>query len=98
MPLRQISWMAERRWEEIPHERREDYWEPFEARFQFRRGTRHGRWHAIREATPSVTLDLSPVVDRGQSEFAAGQQAVNAIALLAMTRATAVAERLLVLD
>lgn len=91
--------MTEPAWEQIPPERYDDYWAPFDARFQFRAGVRPDQWPAIREPAPSVTFDLSPVfVDSGRSGFAAGQDAVNALGLLAMTRVTAVTERLLVLD
>jgi hypothetical protein len=90
--------MTEASWEEIPHEQYEDYWAPFDARFQFRAGIQPERWPAIQEPAPSVTLDLAPVFNGRQSEFAAGQRAINAIALLAMIRVTAATERLLVLD
>src|SRR6267154_900611 len=90
--------MTEAPWEEIPHEQYQDYWAPFDARFQFRASIQPERWPAIQEPAPSVTLDLGPVFNGHPSEFAAGQQAINAITLLAMIRVTAATERLLVLD
>jgi hypothetical protein len=74
----------------------EDFWGPFDARFEFRPNT----WQhpGITEPTPSVTVDLAPIFVSKPAEFAAAEGAVNALALLAMTRVFAPTERLLVLD
>jgi hypothetical protein len=82
--------------EQIPTENYEAFWAPFDARFDFRPNTCQ---HAgITEPTPSVTVDLAPVFAARQAEFAAVRDAVNALALLAMTRVFDPSERLLVLD
>lgn len=90
--------MVEPAWEEISPERDEDYWAPFDERFQFRAGMQPERWPGIRESAPSVTFDLSSVFRGDQAEFGAGRRAINALALVAMVRTVPVTERLLVLD
>jgi hypothetical protein len=90
--------MTEPAWEEIRQERYEDYWTPFDERFQFWADMQPERWPAIREPSPSVTFDLSSVSGGGQADFGAGQKAINALALVAMVRTVAATERLLVLD
>jgi Protein of unknown function (DUF2716) len=45
-----------------------------------------------------VTVDLAPIGTSGRVDVAAAEHAVNALALLAMTRVFASTERLLVLD
>ena len=86
--------MTDAAWEQVPLENYEDFWEPFDARFHFRRTQQR----AIDEPSPSVTFDLAPIFASVPAQFAAAQQAVNAQALLAMTRAFGAAERLIVLD
>lgn len=84
-------------WEEISSERYEDFWAPFQARFDFSpRYTEPGP--AIVEPQPSVTIDLGPLFTSPRPTFAAGRAAVNALALLAMTQAFPDSERILVLD
>jgi hypothetical protein len=79
-------------WEEIPLDRYDDYWGPFAQRFGFAPA------HGIDEPAPSVTIDLAPIFDAGQARFNAGERAVNALAVLAMTGAFPPDQRLLVLD
>jgi Protein of unknown function (DUF2716) len=83
-------------WEQIPSENYEDFWGPFDARFSFR----PSMWQhpGIEEPAPSITMDLAPIFAGTPAEFAAGENAVNALALVAMTRAFTAAERLVVLD
>jgi hypothetical protein len=84
-------------WEQISFDRYEDFWEPFDTKFDFRpSSTPTGP--AIAEPEPSVTIDLGPVFVGPSPTFAAGKAAVNALALLAMTKALPAEERLLVLD
>jgi hypothetical protein len=84
-------------WERITLDHNRDFWDPFDARFHF-----HPRFRqpgpAIIEPKPSTTVDLSPLFTNPGPVFAAGQAAVNALALLAMTQAFPVSQRLLVLD
>ena len=74
-------------------------WVPFAERFGFRAGTTSEAWPGIAEPHPSVTIDLGPIfrdTDHGRS--AAGQRALNALGLLAMTTSFDIDVRLLVLD
>jgi Protein of unknown function (DUF2716) len=75
-----------------------EYWDQFESTFGFRASTTPDRWPAIREPTPSITLDLTPLFDGGPSTFATGEQAVNALALLSMVEVFTDQEPLVVLD
>jgi hypothetical protein len=85
-------------WQQIEPESYEDHWTPFDSRFTFRpRSGQHGE-PAINEPAPSLTIDLAPIFAKGSSEFAAAQNAVNALGLLAMTRTFPESQRLLVLD
>ncbi len=81
-------------WERIRSEKYEDFWGPFDARFHFRPKEHPG----ITEPAASVTVDLTPIFAGTPAEFAAGQSAVNAVALAAMTRVFAATDRLVVLD
>jgi hypothetical protein len=74
-----------------------DFWDPFDAKFDFRPDFRTPG-PTIIEPEPSVTIDLSPLFAGPGPTFAAGRAAINAIALFAMTQAFAADERLLVLD
>ncbi|RGA00563.1 DUF2716 domain-containing protein [Microbispora triticiradicis] len=85
-------------WQQIEPERYDDFWAPFDARFSFRPGYEQNDQAAIREPIPSVTVDLAPVFAGEPAQFAAAEHAVNALGLLAMTRAFPTAQRLLVLD
>jgi hypothetical protein len=83
-------------WEQIPIENYEDFWGPFDARFNFR--PKVWQHPGINEPSPSVTVDLAPIFDGSPAEFGAGENAVNALALVAMTRVFASTEQLVVLD
>ena len=72
----------------------EDFWGQFNDRFPYFRPSHPG----ITEPVPSVTVDLAPIFSSERAQFAAATVAVDALALLAMTRVFAPAERLLVLD
>lgn len=85
-------------WREIPPERYEEHWARFDARFDFRACHEPHGEPAINEPTPSVTFDLAPVFAGEGAQFAAGNDAVNALGLLAMTRAFTASRPLLVLD
>jgi Protein of unknown function (DUF2716) len=89
--------VTEAAWEQIPDEEYEDFWAPFDGRFRFRPRMQES-WAGIEEPPGSVTIDLSPIFAGQGSQFAAGEAAVNALALLAMTEAFPVDQRLLVLD
>lgn len=80
-------------WEQIPLEEYDTYWGPFEERYGFFPG------HGIDEPAPSVTIDLAPIFEAGgQAAFNAGERAVNALVMVALTRAFPEEQRLLVLD
>ncbi|MER6171152.1 DUF2716 domain-containing protein [Streptosporangium sp. NPDC001681] len=85
-------------WQQIEIERYEDGWTPFDARFAFRPYSRRDGEPAISEPTPSLTIDLAPIFASDPAQFTAAQNAVNALGLLAMTRAFAESQHLLVLD
>ncbi|MBG0831646.1 DUF2716 domain-containing protein [Planomonospora sp. ID67723] len=86
-------------WQQIESERYEDFWAPFDARFDFRPSPEPYDEPAINEPAPSITIDLSPIFAiSGSAQFAAAQDAVNTLGLLAMTRVFAPSQRLLVLD
>lgn len=89
--------MTDVAWEEIRDEEYETFWAPFDARFQFRPGVQDNG-AGIDEPPGSVTIDLSPIFTGQHSQFAAGGNAVNALALLAMTEVFPDDQRLLVLD
>jgi hypothetical protein len=72
-------------WEPIPMDSDDTYWTPFYERFDFRPGMQS--WPAITEPIPSVTIDLGPIFSSSQPQFAAGADAVNGLALLALVRA-----------
>ncbi|MDP9387329.1 MAG: DUF2716 domain-containing protein [Actinomycetota bacterium] len=74
------------------------YWDQFDATFGFRASAKPDRWPAINEPGPSVTIDLTPIFDGTASTFSAGEQAVNALALLAMVEVFNEGEELVVLD
>ncbi len=86
--------MVDAAWEEILSEDYEDFWGPFGKRFKFRPREHPG----IDEPTTSVTVDLAPIFAGTPAEFAAGESAVNALALTAMTRVFAATDRLVALD
>jgi hypothetical protein len=43
-------------------------------------------WPAIDEPRPSVTVDLGPIFAGSHAQFAAGANAVDSLALVALTR------------
>jgi hypothetical protein len=88
--------MVHAAWEEVPAENYEDFWGPFHARFNFRPKLRE--YPGIDEPAPSITMDLAPIFGGTPAEYAAGEQAVNALGLAAMTRVFADNDRLVVLD
>ncbi len=71
-------------WEPIPMDADDTYWDPFYERFAFRPGMRS--WPAIDEPRPSVTVDLGPIFAGSHAQFAAGANAVDSLALVALTR------------
>jgi Protein of unknown function (DUF2716) len=83
-------------WEQIPAENDEDFWGPFVACFNFR--SKVSQHPGISEPSPSVTVDLAPIFDGPPAEFGAGEDAINDLALVAMTRVFTATERLVVLD
>ncbi|GIH13386.1 DUF2716 domain-containing protein [Rugosimonospora africana] len=89
--------MTEAAWETIPGERDDDFWALFDARYRFRPKMRENGT-GIDEPPGSVTIDLSPIFAGQRSQFAAGEDALNALALLAMTEVFSADQRLLVLD
>jgi hypothetical protein len=72
------------------------YWDPFHQRFAFRPGMRS--WPAIDEPRPSVTVDLGPIFAGSHSQFAAGADAINSLALVALTRVLGPDTSVVVLD
>jgi hypothetical protein len=88
--------VTEAAWEEIPGERYEDFGHRFDTRYRFRPRMQESE-AGIDEPLGSVTIDLSPIAGQ-RSQFAAGEEAVNALSLLAMTEIFPVDQRLLVLD
>lgn len=82
-------------WEVLPGERYDELWAPFNDRYGFVPGATP----AIDEPSPSVTFDLSGFFTASeQSAFNATERAVNALALLAMTRVFGPGDRVLALD
>ncbi|WP_326999983.1 DUF2716 domain-containing protein [Dactylosporangium sp. NBC_01737] len=82
-------------WDVAPPDRYDELWAPFIARYGFVPGA----VPAIDEPTPSVTFDLSGFFTAAeQSAFTATERAVNALALLAMTRVFGPDERVVALD
>ncbi len=71
---------------------------PFDARFEFSPSMDPSAWPAIREPSPSVTIDLSRIFDHEGPRFAAGAQAVDSFGLYAFTCVTEVDEEFVVLD
>jgi hypothetical protein len=94
-PVRYRRHLPDEAWEQIPFEN-DDFWTLFETSFNFRPSV--NRFPGITEPTPSVTVDLAPVLTSGRVDVAAAEHAVNALSLLAMTRVFAPTEWLLVLD
>jgi hypothetical protein len=78
--------------EHIPLEEHDDHWKPFKERYGFFPG------HGIDEPAPSVTVDLTPIFEGDQARFNAGERAVDALVVLALTRVFPADQRLLVLD
>lgn len=85
-------------WVQLALDEYETYWEPFNERFGFTPGMDPSRWPAIREPSPSVTIDLSPIFDHEGSRFASGARAVDAMGLYAFTCVTRPGDELVVLD
>jgi hypothetical protein len=85
-------------WAQLDLDMYETYWSPFDARFGFRPGVDPSTWPAIREPSPSVTIDLSSIFEHDGPRFAAGARAVDALGLYALTCVTEVGDELLVLD
>jgi hypothetical protein len=71
-----------------------DPWATFETRFAFTPGARP----AIDEPSPSVTIDLAPIFGDDQARFNAGETAVNAITLVALTKVFHPGQPLFVVD
>jgi uncharacterized protein DUF2716 len=61
----------------------DDQWDRFERRFGFQASPWPDGWPAVREPTPSITFDLSPIFDREGPHFASGVHALNAEVLRA---------------
>lgn len=87
--------MATQAWIEADYE---SAWSAFQDKVGFRPGIYPDTWPAIREPTPSITLDLSPIAGASEARFKAGVAAVNSLSLYAFTHVTAPDERLLFLD
>ena len=85
-------------WQELARDEYNRLWDNFEDRFGFNPGVAPETWPAIREPTPSVTIDLSPIFAADRPRFAAGQQAVNSLTLRALTWTFADTERFVALD
>ncbi|WP_433731906.1 DUF2716 domain-containing protein [Actinoplanes sp. CA-051413] len=83
-------------WEPIPMDADDTYWDPFYQRFAFRPGMRS--WPAIEEPRPSVTVDLGPIFAGSHAQFAAGADAINSLALVALTRVLDPDTSIVVLD
>jgi Protein of unknown function (DUF2716) len=85
-------------WAQVDLDKYETYWTPFDAKFRFRPGVDPSSWPAIREPSPSVTIDLTPVFENEGAVFASGAEVVNSLSLYAFTTLTATDEELVVLD
>jgi hypothetical protein len=83
-------------WALLDHEARERAWEAFEARFGFRASTQPEGWPAINEPTPSVTFDLSVIVDGPRR--GAASDAINAETLRCFVWALGEETELIALD
>lgn len=82
--LAETTALARPAWEPIPMDTDDTYWTPFYQRFAFRPGMRS--WPAIDEPRPSVTIDLGHVFAGSHGQFAASADAINSLALMALTR------------
>lgn len=85
-------------WTELGAGSHDRYWTRFEQLFDFRAVTAPPGWPAIREPTPSLTIDLSPIFARSGPEFIEGQAAVNGEVARAFTSCLPDRRRLIVLD
>jgi hypothetical protein len=63
----------------------EQFWTPFDNKFQFRPGIDPATWPAIIEPAGAVTLDLAPIYQRDETGLAADEDAVNQLTLEALT-------------
>jgi Protein of unknown function (DUF2716) len=63
----------------------EQFWTPFDNKFQFRAGMDAAAWPAIIEPAGAVTLDLAPIFQRDETGFAADEDAINQLTLEALT-------------
>ena len=82
-------------WEPIPIDA-DVYRTPFYERFAFRPSI--SSWPAIEEPRPSVTVDLEPIFAGGPARFGAGADAINSLALVALTRLLDSDTSIIVLD
>jgi hypothetical protein len=85
-------------WQKLGSGAYERHWASFEDQFGFRPGTSADTWPAIREPTPSVTIDLSPIFVADRAQFASAEHAVNSLTLRALTWAFPATERFVVMD
>ncbi|MCP3995596.1 MAG: DUF2716 domain-containing protein [bacterium] len=85
-------------WAEFePHEY-DQLWTAFYSTFDFRASTDSDMWPGIREPSPSVTIDLTPIVELGDAQFVAATSMLDLTALYAFTAAWPADQRLAVLD
>lgn len=89
--------MTETAWEELGRGHYEDLWTPFDTRYHFNPRT-YEHETGISEPPGSVTFDLGPLFSGSEAQFAAGQDAVNALALLAMVEVLPIDQPMFVLD
>jgi hypothetical protein len=83
-------------WEPIPMDVDDRYWTPFHERFAFRPGMESRP--AIDEPRPSVTIDIGPVFAGSHPQFSAAANAVDSLALVALTKVLAPDTSVVVLD
>ncbi len=87
---------AQPAWEPITMDADDTYWTAFYQRFSFRPGMQS--WPAIDEPRPSVTIDLEPIFTGDHARFEAGADAINSLALVALTRVLEPDTSVVVLD
>lgn len=79
-----------------PHGYRRHVLDPLLPAFCF--PARHAILARDRRARPSVTIDLGPIFAGGRAQFAAGPDAINSLALVALTRVLGPDTSVVVLD
>ena len=85
-------------WAKFKPDEYDQLWTAFDSGFSFRAGVNSDKWPGIREPSPSVTIDLSPIFEMSDARFVAAASLVDQMALYAFTTVLPPDRRLAVLD